>query len=644
MAIVKMKKLQLMVVRQQKDELLRDLMLLGCVEVTDPDAFFADEETASVLHHESGNLVEARSDQARLIGALKLLDKYAPVKTKLLSPRPAVSEAQFLDDTALREQLAAAQELEEMEAQIRRLSGEESKLRSTVETLRPWAALELPLDTSGTASTAILLGTFPAATDLNEVRRALEDAAPEAELFPVSSDKEQHYMVLVCLKEEQAEALAALRTFGYAFANVSGMTGTAKENIDTCIAEIAALTKQRAEVEAAIVTYGTHRDAFKLSIDRIASEVSKAEAEERFVGTDSVVCMRGWLTAPEEEKLAQTLAKYDCSWELEDPVEEEYPDVPIKLKNNKVNDSLNMVTEMYSLPIYGGLDPNPLMAPFFIFFYGLMMADVGYGLLMVIASFVVLQKARPKGTTHHMFSLLRYGGYVTIVFGLLTGSFFGDLIPQLVSLTTGKEFAFPSLFSPLNDALAVLLGSLALGLIQIFTGMGISMYKQIKRGETMAALCNEGAWYVVFICIGIAAVTGAWGPCMIAAVVVLVLTQGYGKKGIGGKLIGIGGSLYNNITGYFSDILSYSRLMALMLAGAVIAQVFNTLGAITGNVITFFIISAIGNALNFALNLLSCYVHDLRLQCLEYFGRFYEDGGKPFDPVEIKTNYVEVIQ
>ena len=131
---------------------------------------------------------------------------------------------------------------------------------------------------------------------------------------------------------------------------------------------------------------------------------------------------------------------------------------------------------------------------------------------------------------------------------------------------------------------------------------------------------------------------------MIAAVVVLVLTQGYGKKGIGGKLIGIGGSLYNNITGYFSDILSYSRLMALMLAGAVIAQVFNTLGAITGNVITFFIISAIGNALNFALNLLSCYVHDLRLQCLEYFGRFYEDGGKPFDPVEIKTNYVEVIQ
>jgi V/A-type H+-transporting ATPase subunit I len=147
----------------------------------------------------------------------------------------------------------------------------------------------------------------------------------------------------------------------------------------------------------------------------------------------------------------------------------------------------------------------------------------------------------------------------------------------------------------------------------------------------------------VFILAGVAALTGLVKPCIIAIVVVLVLTQGYGQKGILGKLMGIGGSLYNNITGYFSDILSYSRLMALMLAGAVIAQVFNTLGALTGNVVTFLLISLVGNALNFALNLLGCYVHDLRLQCLEFFGRFYEDGGKPFEPIQIDTKYVDII-
>ena len=201
-----------------------------------------------------------------------------------------------------------------------------------------------------------------------------------------------------------------------------------------------------------------------------------------------------------------------------------------------------------------------------------------------------------------------------------------------------------ALFSPVDDALAVLVGSLVLGLAQIFTGMGISMYRKIKRGAVMEALCGEGAWYLVFLLAGVAALTGQIKACAIAIVVLLLLTQGYGKKGIVGKLVGIGGSLYNNITGYFSDILSYSRLMALMLAGAVVAQVFNTLGSITNFLPTFILISMIGNALNFALNLLGCYVHDMRLQCLEYFKYYYEDGGKPFRPLEFKTKYYHIVK
>jgi V/A-type H+-transporting ATPase subunit I len=175
--------------------------------------------------------------------------------------------------------------------------------------------------------------------------------------------------------------------------------------------------------------------------------------------------------------------------------------------------------------------------------------------------------------------------------------------------------------------------------------MVVSMYKQIKRGETMAAICNEGAWFLVFLL----AALGAAGAlplkgAIIAIVVVLVIGLSYGKKGIVGKVMGIFGGIYNGVTGYFSDILSYSRLMALMLAGAVVAQVFNQLGAMTGNVITFVIIAMIGNALNFALNLLGCYVHDMRLQCLEFFGRFYEDGGKPFTPLETNAKYVDIIK
>jgi V/A-type H+-transporting ATPase subunit I len=265
---------------------------------------------------------------------------------------------------------------------------------------------------------------------------------------------------------------------------------------------------------------------------------------------------------------------------------------------------------------------------------------------MMLLAGVVIKKTKPNGPTmRYMMPLMFLCGVSTFLWGAATGGFFGDFLTQIVALTTGGTFALPALFSPLDDAVPVLIGSLILGVLQVFTGMVVSMYKQIKRGETMAAICNEGAWFLVFLlaalgAVGVLPLKGAF----IAIVVVLVIGLSYGKKGIVGKVMGIFGGIYNGVTGYFSDILSYSRLMALMLAGAVVAQVFNQLGAMTGNVITFVIIAMIGNALNFALNILGCYVHDMRLQCLEFFGRFYEDGGKPFTPLETTAKYVDVIK
>lgn len=656
MAIVKMKKLRLMVIREQKDALLRDLMLLGCVEVSDPDALLEDEEAATLLHHESGNLTEARADQARLTAALKLLDKYAPVKTKLLSARPEVSEEVFLDDGALRAELSAAQELEELEAKLRRLSGEESKLRSAVESLRPWVGLTLPLDTVGTARTVVMLGTIPAAMRLDEAVRALADAAPEAELFPVSSDKEQHYVLLVALREEQAEAVAALRAFGFALSNLGGMSGTARENIDACATEIAGLTRQRVETEAAIATYGAHRDAIRLSIDRMTARIGKAEAEERLLGTDSIVCMRGWLTAPEEDKLAQTLAKYDCAWELDDPVEDEYPEVPVKLKNNKVTEALNMVTNMYSLPAYGTVDPNPLMTPFFVLFYGIMMADMGYGLLMVIAALVVLKAMKPKRGTKYFCKLLLECGISTFVLGIVTGGFFGNTIPTLAKMFAGHEVPLGILSDPLLDPLTqtttILIGAMALGFIQLVTGMVVSFVQKAKSGNLADGIFEEGTWWVIFIGLALYLLKigniGGWPVVLCIGGLMLIYGSGRHAKGFG-KVTAVFGEIYNGLTGWFGDILSYSRLMALMLAGSVIAQVFNTLAAMPSqggvsflSIVIFIVIFLVGHALNFGLNLLGCFVHDLRLQCLEFFGKFYTDGGKPFRPLEINTKYVDV--
>ena len=186
----------------------------------------------------------------------------------------------------------------------------------------------------------------------------------------------------------------------------------------------------------------------------------------------------------------------------------------------------------------------------------------------------------------------------------------------------------------------ILVGAMALGLVHIITGMAISFVIKLKRHQYLDALFEEATWWVVFAGIALM-VLGVTNIVLYAGIALVLLGPIITGQGFG-RIMGIFGSLYNHITGYFGDILSYARLMDLMLAGSVIAQVFNTLGAIPGNIVIFIIISMAGNALNFALNLLGCYVHDLRLQCLEYFGKFYQDGGKPFRPVAIETKYVDI--
>ena len=645
MAIVQMKRLRLIALAKDRDALLDSLQHTGCVEVSEPAEYLDDENYAALLHRETAAVAEARSSLTELQHAIDVMQQYAPQKGGLFTPRAQMAAADLLDGNARNAVLDKAAQINGHARAIGQLNARETRVRADQLSLQPWTACDLPLEDKGSKYVEVLLGTVPAAVGMDALSGALDEAA-DAEARQLSEDRELKYLEVLVHRACRQEALDALRSFGFAFAQLKDLSGTAAENIRLLDQELREIDSQRqAEIKAIQAMNGVQKE-LKTGLDRVNQVLAAESAKERLLTGGSILFLDGWASVPEIPALESELAKFDCAYELTEPEADDYPDVPVELRNGKLVRTLNMVTDMYSLPAYGSVDPNPLMAPFFIFFYGFMMADMGYGILMMLASWIIMKKAKPNGPTlRHMIPLMGLCGISTFIMGALTGGFFGDFIPQLLKLINpASTFAMPSLFDPLNDALSVLIGSLAIGLVQIFTGMIVSMYKQIKRGETMAALCNEGAWFVVFILAGVAAAAGQVKPCVIAILVLLVLTQGYGKEGIVGKIMGIFGSLYNNITGYFSDIMSYSRLMALMLAGAVVAQVFNQLGAITGNVILFVIIAAVGNALNFALNLLGCFVHDMRLQCLEFFGRFYEDGGKPFRPLNINTQYVDIVK
>lgn len=639
MAILKMKGLSLLTPLEDSGPLLRELQRLGCValEAVEEDGF---RPVASAT-------VQRRTQLREVQGALEILSHYVSRKKPLLSPPREVSEAEFWDRAAWEEDLDTAQRLRQLQQTIDALSSRQSLLENQKCSLLPWQEDPLPLEEEGTRTVRLIRGTLPVPVDLSVLQGQLAAAADTALLTLISEDKDLVYLTVLVHESQEKEAMDHLRSAGFALPAWKGLNGTAKENLERVNMETSRIEGQKEAARQGILALADRYDRLELTVDRAEQLLAREEAADRLRAAGSVAVVKGWLPAKQEDAFQALMARTDCAWALRDPDEEEYPDVPVSLENNSFSRPLNMVTDMYSLPAYGSLDPNPLMAPFFIFFYGFMMADMGYGLLMMIASVVILKKAKPKGPTmRHMIPLLGWCGISTFIMGALTGGFFGDLLPQLaMMLDPDTTFtAMPALFSPLDDALAVLIGSLCIGLCQIFTGMGINIYKQIKRGQMMEALCNEVAWFAVFALLAAGILLGQMKIAGILILVILVVTQSYGKKGIMGKLMGIGGSLYSNITGYFSDILSYSRLMALMLAGAVIAQVFNTLGGITGNVILFFLISMLGNGINFALNLLGCFVHDMRLQCLEFFNRFYEDGGKPFRPLQTDPKHVNIIK
>lgn len=634
-----MKHLRLLGMEREREALLKAMQDMECVEISSIDG--SEEALKSGFAKPDDKALMSAQEASRAYRtALASLDRFAPEKKGMFRKRQGVSRAAFFSAESEENARTAAETINKDTRRLGEIESERTKNEALRATLAPWLTVDAPLG-GADGALAVFFGT----AGLNVTDDALKALADSLDGLltwqQASSDRSLRYLLVMCHGSVKERALSALRDLGFSTVSFRGMTGTAKENDKALAENLAALEKERQEIEQRIAGLGGKREALLEASDRAAIALRREEAKSRLVGTDKVFLLEGWLPADRCAEIEKTLKPFTCAIETREPTEDEYPQVPVQLKNNKLTRPLNMVTEMYSLPAYGTLDPNPLMAPFFILFYGIMMADMGYGLLMMIASVIISKKYRPKGTSGELFSLLGLCGISTFIMGALTGGFFGDFLTQLVAIVSpGTVFALPKLFDPLDDLTMILIGSMALGMVQIVTGMAISLIEKCKRKKFLDAFFEEITWWIVFIGIALLALGKGAAVLYVGCALVLLgpIVQGKGW----GKLTGVFGSLYNHVTGYFGDILSYTRLMALMLAGSVIAQVFNMLAAMPGNVIAFIIISMLGNAMNFGLNLLGCYVHDLRLQCLEFFNKFYVDGGKPFRPMTLDTEYVDL--
>ena len=493
MSIVKMKRIRLIALEEDKSALLAGLLHAGCVEVSEPTRRLEDEAWAALLRRDTSDLAEARVRQGELRQALDTLQKIAPQKGGMFAARPPMEERTLLDQGALERGLSLADEINSHAKTMAQLSARETRLEAERAALLPWENCSVPLEEKGTRTTAFWLGTIPRAAELDAVAGALAEAAEASSIRLLSQDGEQQYLEAFCHRSCEAAALECLRSFGFAFTQLKEMSGTVRQNLDRLNADIEKTRSDREAQREEIKALRGRTEELKTCVDRLQQVIATESAKENLLVSGSVLYLDGWVPAPETARLERTLAQYDCAWEISEPDPEEYPEVPIKLKNNKFTRCMNTITEMYSLPAYDGVDPNPLMAPFFILFYGMMMADMGYGILMILGTQFVLRKSKPQNP--HFLELFFWCGVSTLIIGAMTGGFFGDFIPQIVRMVSpssglllengGYDWFWKPLFTPLNNTIEIMVGSLILGVLQIFTGMTISVVRKIKKARSL---------------------------------------------------------------------------------------------------------------------------------------------------------------
>ncbi len=524
-----MKHLRLLGMESEREALLKAMQDMECVEISSIDG--SEEALKSGFAKPDDKALMSAQEASRAYRtALASLDRFAPEKKGMFRKRQGVSRAAFFSAESEENARTAAETINKDTRRLGEIESERTKNEALRATLAPWLTVDAPLG-GADGALAVFFGT----AGLNVTDDALKALADSLDGLltwqQASSDRSLRYLLVMCHGSVKERALSALRDLGFSTVSFRGMTGTAKENDKALAENLAALEKERQEIEQRIAGLGGKREALLEASDRAAIALRREEAKSRLVGTDKVFLLEGWLPADRCAALEKALEPFTCAIETREPTEDEYPQVPVQLKNNKLTRPLNMVTEMYSLPAYGTLDPNPLMAPFFILFYGIMMADMGYGLLMMIASVIISKKYRPKGTSGELFSLLGLCGISTFIMGALTGGFFGDFLTQLVAIVSpGTVFALPKLFDPLDDLTMILIGSMALGMVQIVTGMAISLIEKCKRKKFLDAFFEEITWWIVFIGIALLALGKGVAVLYVGCALVLLgpIVQGKG--------------------------------------------------------------------------------------------------------------------
>ncbi|ADL08765.1 V-type ATP synthase subunit I [Thermosediminibacter oceani] len=640
MAIVKMKKMYLFGLHKERDQILSALQKLGAAEIIDLKGENIDiNATNEKLPEQVGKeLSKLELKLGRLKFAIDFLKPYGREPNPLIHGRPRV-DVKKLEGLLKRESeiLTLVDSLSDLDQKLSRLKTEESRIKNQIESMKPWERLDVPVEELGSTGKVEVRALAVPKKNLMSFRDKAAEKDLPAEIIPVGEGREDSLLLMVYHHSAKSEIQELFKEFSVNIEEFSGFTGTPARIVEQLQERLKAIEAERQKIKTEISALADRLLDFETLYDYWFLGKQKKENFLKMVGTEKVFLMKAWVPEPSVEtvKKAVTSVTDAVHIVLAEPSEED--DIPVVLSNPRILQPFELVTELYSLPNPREIDPNAFMALFYFVFFGMMVSDAAYGLVLSLMTGLALWKLKLKGMGKKLAGLLFLGGISTFIWGILFGSWFGDLIKIK-----------PLWMNPLDDPMTVLFLSFALGIIQIYVGIILSACKNIRSGNIADALMDQGLWLVLLTGLIMMAFPGLAGTAKYVALVGavgLVLTQGRSEKSIVKKFTSGLLSLYN-VTGYLSDVLSYSRLLALGLATGVIATVINTMARMLGvnifGYIAMVLVMVGGHIFNIAVNVLGAYVHDSRLQYIEFFGKFYDGGGRPFDPLRMETKYVDL--
>lgn len=629
MAIVDMKRIGVLLMRRDHERLLHLAQRFECIQFTP-----MDKPDELLIRSGTDDNMATEETLSRIRWAISKLTRFDKVKQSMFTPLPEV-ERTSLQQQEHRQTMETVREAERLERTAGDLRGQITRQQVLAEQLKPWLELDIPTDQlTGTKNTRMFTGHIKS-RDYEQL--TADWAGRPVRIQSLGSVRENIYFVSWAHRSVADEFLTVLRGLSFEQAAPPLSDATPKVQLERLEIEVQELNRQIKQADEDLSALGEQLPQLRLSFESLSGLKSRQDAQDLMAHTASTSYMEGWVPSgvalPLEAAIKSEIPSAQVL--ISEPLTGEEP--PVLLKNNGVIAPYEAVVSGFALPDYHSIDPTKVMMPFFACFFGMMVSDAGYGLVMALLIPILVKIMKPSIGARKIFWIIASGGLATIVWGALYNTWFGFS-------------PWPSVFDPVNNSLPVIGVSLGIGALHLFAGLSIGAYVNFRDGKPWSALFDQFSWMMLVIGAGLlvlpqTAVFGKW--LALAGAVIIVLTAGREKtKNPFKRLISGFGALYG-VTGWISDLLSYIRLFGMGLATGVIGMVINQLvgmvmssgfiGIILGSVL--FVGAHLFNA---AINILGAYVHACRLQYIEFFGKFYQEGGKPFKPLRLSPRYVRV--